>query len=58
MSCIEALVHPWMASFTALNRPTKSLRKEKMRRFLAKCKWKVTRGETKNTAYITTEQRL
>ncbi|XP_019721373.1 myosin light chain kinase, smooth muscle-like isoform X2 [Hippocampus comes] len=42
MSCIEALVHPWMASFTALNRPTKSLRKEKMRRFLAKCKWKKT----------------
>ncbi|XP_061665433.1 myosin light chain kinase, smooth muscle-like isoform X1 [Syngnathoides biaculeatus] len=43
MSCIEALVHPWMAAFTSLNRrPTKSLRKEKMRRFLAKCKWKKT----------------
>ncbi|XP_061611605.1 myosin light chain kinase, smooth muscle-like isoform X1 [Phyllopteryx taeniolatus] len=43
LSCIEALVHPWMASFTSLNRrPTKSLRKEKMRRFLAKCKWKKT----------------
>ncbi|XP_061120064.1 myosin light chain kinase, smooth muscle-like isoform X1 [Syngnathus typhle] len=43
MSCIEALVHPWMAAFTALSRrPTKSLRKEKMRRFLARCKWKKT----------------
>nr|XP_061807754.1 myosin light chain kinase, smooth muscle-like [Nerophis lumbriciformis] len=43
LSCIEALVHPWMTSFTALNRrPTKTLRKEKMRRFLARCKWKKT----------------
>ncbi|XP_077406514.1 myosin light chain kinase, smooth muscle-like [Vanacampus margaritifer] len=43
MSCIEALVHPWMASFTAVSRrPTKTLRKEKMRRFLARCKWKKT----------------
>lgn len=42
LSCTEALAHPWMVSFTPLTRrPTKSLRKEKMRRFLAKRKWKV-----------------
>ena len=43
LSCDGALAHPWMASFTPLSRrPTKSLNKEKMRRFLAKRKWKVT----------------
>ncbi|XP_058477440.1 myosin light chain kinase, smooth muscle-like [Solea solea] len=43
LSCTEALAHPWMVSFTPLNRrPTKSLKKEKMRRFLAKRKWKKT----------------
>ncbi|XP_035469023.1 myosin light chain kinase, smooth muscle isoform X2 [Scophthalmus maximus] len=43
LSCTEALAHPWMVSFTPLNRrPTKSLRKEKMKRFLAKRKWKKT----------------
>ncbi|XP_078134708.1 myosin light chain kinase, smooth muscle-like isoform X4 [Sander vitreus] len=43
LSCTKALAHPWMASFTPLNRrPTKSLKKEKMRRFLAKRKWKKT----------------
>ncbi|KAM9837564.1 myosin light chain kinase, smooth muscle-like [Aulostomus maculatus] len=43
LSCTEALAHPWMASFTPLNRrPTKSLNKEKMRRFLAKRKWRKT----------------
>ncbi|XP_077594804.1 myosin light chain kinase, smooth muscle-like isoform X1 [Stigmatopora nigra] len=43
LSCIEALVHPWMTSFTTFSRrPTKTLRKEKMRRFLARCKWKKT----------------
>lgn len=43
LSCTEALAHCWMASFTPLNRrPTKSLNKEKMRRFLAKRKWKKT----------------
>nr|XP_061822599.1 myosin light chain kinase, smooth muscle-like [Nerophis lumbriciformis] len=43
LSCTEALAHPWMASFTPLNhRPSKSLKKEKMRRFLAKRKWKKT----------------
>ncbi|XP_067431786.1 myosin light chain kinase, smooth muscle-like isoform X2 [Thunnus thynnus] len=41
LSCDGALAHPWMVSFTPLNRrPTKSLNKEKMRRFLAKRKWK------------------
>lgn len=43
LSCPEALAHPWMISFTPLNhRPSKSLNKLKMRRFLAKRKWKVT----------------
>ncbi|XP_044035823.1 myosin light chain kinase, smooth muscle-like isoform X2 [Siniperca chuatsi] len=43
LSCAEALAHPWMVSFTPLNRrPTKSLNKGKMRRFLAKRKWKKT----------------
>ncbi|CAL1600135.1 unnamed protein product [Knipowitschia caucasica] len=41
LSCSEALTHPWMASFTPLlRRPTKSLNKTKMRRFLAKRKWR------------------
>uniref|UniRef100_A0A3Q3SHW2 Myosin light chain kinase, smooth muscle-like n=1 Tax=Mastacembelus armatus TaxID=205130 RepID=A0A3Q3SHW2_9TELE len=43
LSCTEALTHPWMASFTPLTRrPTKSLKKDKMRHFLAKRKWKKT----------------
>ncbi|XP_041818632.1 myosin light chain kinase, smooth muscle-like isoform X2 [Chelmon rostratus] len=43
LSCAKALAHPWMASFTPLTRrPTKSLNKGKMRRFLAKRKWKKT----------------
>ncbi|XP_041830846.1 myosin light chain kinase, smooth muscle-like isoform X2 [Melanotaenia boesemani] len=43
LSCTEALAHSWMASFTPLNRrPTKSLRKEKMKHFLARRKWKKT----------------
>ncbi|XP_023264881.1 myosin light chain kinase, smooth muscle-like [Seriola lalandi dorsalis] len=43
LSCTEALAHPWMVSFTPLTRrPTKSLRKEKMKHFLAKRKWKKT----------------
>ncbi|XP_056153529.1 myosin light chain kinase, smooth muscle-like [Lampris incognitus] len=43
LSCDKALAHPWMASFTALKLgPTKSLNKGKMRRFLAKRKWKKT----------------
>ncbi|CDQ63619.1 unnamed protein product [Oncorhynchus mykiss] len=41
--CDEALAHPWMASFTLLvRRPTKSLKKDKIRRFLAKRRWKKT----------------
>ncbi|XP_034050119.1 myosin light chain kinase, smooth muscle-like [Thalassophryne amazonica] len=44
LSCMEALAHPWLISFTPLNRnrPTKSLNKDKMRHFLAKRKWKKT----------------
>nr|XP_020461020.1 myosin light chain kinase, smooth muscle-like [Monopterus albus] len=43
LSCTQALAHPWMASFTPLTRrSTKSLNKEKIRRYLAKCKWKKT----------------
>ncbi|XP_041670775.1 myosin light chain kinase, smooth muscle-like [Cheilinus undulatus] len=43
LSCFEALVHPWMISFTPLSRrPTKSLNKGKMKRFLARRKWKKT----------------
>ncbi|XP_054454827.1 myosin light chain kinase, smooth muscle-like isoform X2 [Anoplopoma fimbria] len=43
LSCTEALAHPWMASFTPMNRrPTKSLNKGKMKRFLARRKWKKT----------------
>lgn len=42
LSCTEALAHPWMVSFTPLHcRSTKSLNKGKMKRFLAKHKWKV-----------------
>lgn len=40
LSCTKALAHPWMVSFTLTRRPTKSLNKSKMRRFLAKRKWK------------------
>ncbi|XP_037611310.1 myosin light chain kinase, smooth muscle-like isoform X1 [Sebastes umbrosus] len=41
LSCTEALAHPWMASFTVLSRrPTKTLNKGKIKRFLAKRKWK------------------
>ncbi|TNN82401.1 Myosin light chain kinase, smooth muscle [Liparis tanakae] len=43
LSCAEALAHPWMASFSVMERrPTKSLKKGKMKRFLAKRKWKKT----------------
>ncbi|AWP19212.1 putative myosin light chain kinase smooth muscle-like [Scophthalmus maximus] len=41
MSCKEALAHPWMAAFEAGDVPTtKCLSKEKMKRFLARQKWK------------------
>ncbi|XP_063078023.1 myosin light chain kinase, smooth muscle-like [Engraulis encrasicolus] len=41
MSCEEALSHPWIEFFSRpKQRTTKSLNKGKMRRFLAKRKWK------------------
>ncbi|XP_026181828.1 myosin light chain kinase, smooth muscle isoform X2 [Mastacembelus armatus] len=41
MSCEEALAHPWMAAFDSGDlATTKSLSKEKMKRFLARQKWK------------------
>ncbi|XP_056143669.1 myosin light chain kinase, smooth muscle isoform X2 [Lampris incognitus] len=41
MSCEEALAHPWMAAFDSGElSTTKSLSKEKMKRFLARQKWK------------------
>uniref|UniRef100_A0AAY4B1A7 Protein kinase domain-containing protein n=1 Tax=Denticeps clupeoides TaxID=299321 RepID=A0AAY4B1A7_9TELE len=42
LTCERALAHPWMVSFASVDpRTTKSLNKEKMRRFLAKRKWTV-----------------
>uniref|UniRef100_A0A3P8THM9 Myosin, light chain kinase 5 n=1 Tax=Amphiprion percula TaxID=161767 RepID=A0A3P8THM9_AMPPE len=41
MSCKEALNHPWMAAFDSGDlTTTKTLSKEKMKRFLARQKWK------------------
>ncbi|KAF3699939.1 Myosin light chain kinase, smooth muscle [Channa argus] len=41
MSCEEALAHPWMATFDSGDlATTKCLSKEKMKRFLARQKWK------------------
>lgn len=41
MSCEEALAHPWMAAFDSGDLSnTKNLSKEKMKRFLARQKWK------------------
>ncbi|CAG5898019.1 unnamed protein product [Menidia menidia] len=41
MSCQEALDHPWIAAFDSRDlTSTKSLSKEKMKRFLARQKWK------------------
>ncbi|KAK7118685.1 hypothetical protein R3I94_022247 [Phoxinus phoxinus] len=43
LSCEKALAHPWIALFDDSNsRSTKSLNKDKMRRFLARQKWKKT----------------
>ncbi|XP_048870922.1 myosin light chain kinase, smooth muscle-like isoform X1 [Brienomyrus brachyistius] len=43
MSCEQALDHPWMKDFSsAVPSTVKSLSKEKMKRFLAKQKWKKT----------------
>uniref|UniRef100_A0A672HMR6 Myosin, light chain kinase 5 n=1 Tax=Salarias fasciatus TaxID=181472 RepID=A0A672HMR6_SALFA len=41
LSCKEALAHPWMAAFDSGDHAaTKSLSKEKMKKFLARQKWK------------------
>ncbi|XP_061761324.1 myosin light chain kinase, smooth muscle isoform X2 [Nerophis ophidion] len=41
MSCDEALAHPWMAAFDSGDpASTKSLPKDKMKKFLARQKWK------------------
>ncbi|TSL82563.1 Myosin light chain kinase, smooth muscle [Bagarius yarrelli] len=40
MSCEQALAHPWMASSSG--RVTKTLNKDKMRRFLARQRWQKT----------------
>uniref|UniRef100_A0A3P8WKQ8 Myosin, light chain kinase 5 n=1 Tax=Cynoglossus semilaevis TaxID=244447 RepID=A0A3P8WKQ8_CYNSE len=40
MSCKDALAHPWMAAFDTEALATKCLSKEKMKRFLARQKWK------------------
>ncbi|KAK2833183.1 hypothetical protein Q5P01_017072 [Channa striata] len=41
LSCEQALAHPWMAAFDSGDLvTTKSLSKEKMKRFLARQKWK------------------
>lgn len=42
MSCEEALAHPWMAAFDSGELETKNLSKDKMKKFLARQKWKVT----------------
>ena len=55
MSCEEALAHSWMAA-SADPSTTKSLSKEKMKRFLARQKWKV--AELKDHARILTGDTL
>ncbi|XP_034046286.1 myosin light chain kinase, smooth muscle [Thalassophryne amazonica] len=41
MSCRQALAHPWMAAFdSGAHTVTKSLSKEKMKKFLTRQKWK------------------
>lgn len=42
MTCKQALEHPWMAAFDSGELETKNLSKEKMKKFLARQKWKVT----------------
>lgn len=42
MSCEKALAHSWMAAFESGELETKNLSKEKMKKFLARQKWKVT----------------
>lgn len=41
MTCKQALAHPWMAAFDSGELETKNLSKEKMKKFLARQKWKV-----------------
>lgn len=41
ISCQEALAHPWMAAFDSGEVEAKNLSKEKMKKFLARQKWKV-----------------
>ncbi|XP_031168215.1 myosin light chain kinase, smooth muscle isoform X2 [Sander lucioperca] len=42
MTCEEALAHPWMTCDSKALATTKSLSKDKMKRFLARQKWKKT----------------
>ncbi|KAL4660506.1 myosin light chain kinase, smooth muscle-like isoform X1 [Arapaima gigas] len=43
LSCEKALAHPWMATFASTDpHAAKSLSKEKMKKFLARQKWKKT----------------
>ncbi|XP_026876109.2 myosin light chain kinase, smooth muscle-like isoform X1 [Electrophorus electricus] len=42
MSCEQALSHPWMLSSSLSHRGTKNLNKDKMKRFLARQRWKKT----------------
>lgn len=42
MSCGAAIAHCWMAAFESGALETKNLSKEKMKRYLARQKWKVT----------------
>ncbi|XP_036447658.1 myosin light chain kinase, smooth muscle-like [Colossoma macropomum] len=42
MSCEQALAHAWMASSSSSHRVTKTLNKDKMRRFLARQRWQKT----------------
>ncbi|KAJ3608065.1 hypothetical protein NHX12_025115 [Muraenolepis orangiensis] len=42
LSCDQALAHPWMASFSRPTTRSRSLSKKKMKRFLARHKWKKT----------------
>lgn len=45
MCCEEGLVHPWMKKFDSEDlSSTKCLSKDKMKRFLARQKWKVRRN--------------
>lgn len=49
MSCEKALAHSWMAAFESGELETKNLSKEKMKKFLARQKWKVTPRQSGST---------